>query len=319
MKTAMITGITSQDGAYLSKLLIEKNYRIIGLVRSSSDSNLKGLDYLGIKSKVEVEECNLLDITNVMMVLEKYRPNEIYNLAAQSSVGISFSQPVGTIEFNTMSVLYLLEGLKRFDKKVRFYQASSSEVFGKVKNLPVTEETPIHPLSPYAISKAAAHWITVNYREAFGLYACCGILFNHESFLRRKGFFVKKVIKEALEIKQGKREFLKVGNTDVRRDFGYGPEYVKAMWLMLQADKPDDYIICSGKSLSLKTIIQYVFNRLGISEKALVIDSNLYRPTDMVDIYGDSTKAKKELGWKYEMDFFDVLDELITQEESQKL
>lgn len=319
MKTAIITGITSQDGAYLSKLLIEKGYRVIGLVRRSDSSILKGLSYLGVAHKVSIEECNLLDITNIVGILQKYRPDEIYNLAAQSSVGMSFAQPLGTIEFNLVSVLNLLESLKKADRSIRFYQASSSEMFGKVEDLPVTEKTTMHPLSPYGISKAAAHMTTVYYREAFGLSAYCGILFNHESFLRRETFFVKKVIKESLEIVEGKKEKLRLGNLDVFRDFGYAPEYVKAMWLILQSNRPDDYIICSGKSISLRSIVQHVFMRLGISEEVLVIDRDLYRIAEIVNIYGSSEKAKTVLKWEYNLDFFDVLDKLIEEERLGKV
>ncbi len=319
MKTAIITGISSQDGAYLSLLLLQKGYNVIGLVRSSDKTDLHGLHYLGIASKVKVEECNLLDITNIMEVLKKYRPDEVYNLAAQSSVAMSFIQPIGTIEFNLISVLNLLESVKRVDKKTKFYQASSSEMFGKVDNLPVTEKTAMHPMSPYGVSKAAAHWTTVHYREAYGLFGYCGIFFNHESFLRRDNFFVKKVIRESLEIVEGKKDALRVGNIDVSRDFGYAKEYVKAMWLMLQSDKPDDYVICSGRSISLRAIIEHVFKRLGISQKALIIDNNLYRPAEIVNIYGNSGKAKEVLGWKYELDFFDVLDKLIEEERSNSI
>ncbi len=317
MKKAIITGITSQDGAYLSGLLIGKGYEVIGLVRSSGDSHLKGLAYLGIESKVTIEVCNLLDITNIIKVMQKYNPDEVYNLAAQSSVGISFTQPLGTIEFNVISVLNLLESLKRLNNKTKFYQASSSEMFGKVEHLPITEKTAMHPVSPYGISKASAHWITVNYREAFGLFACCGILFNHESFLRRDNFFVKKVIKESLAIADGTKKVLRVGNIDIYRDFGYGPEYTKAMWSMLQLDKPDDYIICSGRSISLRSIIEHVFERLGISKKALIVDKQLYRPTEIVDIYGNNEKAKTKLKWKYNLDFFDVLDNLLEEEAAE--
>lgn len=317
MKTAIITGITGQDGAYLSKFLLEKGYTVIGLVRSSNTSNLKGLHHLDIVSEICFEECNLLDITNISKILQKYKPDEVYNLAAQSSVNSSFVQPLGTIEFNLISVLNLLESLKEMDRKTKFYQASSSEMFGKVENLPVTEKTTLHPVSPYGISKAAAHWTTVHYREAFGLFACCGIFFNHESFLRRNNFFIKKVIVESLKIAKGEKDVLRLGNIDVYRDFGYAPEYVKAMWAMLQADKPDDYVICSGQPLSLRSIVLHVFERLGIPKKAMVIDQDLYRPAEITNIYGDSGKAKAVLQWEYNLDFFDVLNELIKEEQSK--
>ncbi len=314
MKTALITGITSQDGAYLSKLLLEKGYQVVGTVRNIKESNLDGLEYLKIKNKIVIQECDLSDMPNILGMLEDYKPDEIYNLAAQSSVGLSFHQPFGTIYINTISVLNLLESIKRFDKSIRFYQASSSEMYGKVEKLPVTEETPMHPLSPYAISKATGHWTTVNYREAYGLKASCGILFNHESILRRDNFFVKKLIKESLEIKHGKREKIVLGNIEISRDFGFVPEYVKAMWLMMQ-NEPGDYIICSGKPVQLKMIVMHVFEVLGINENALVIDPGLFRPSEIKCIYGSSEKAKTKLNWDYNLDFFKVLDTIIEQAE----
>jgi GDPmannose 4,6-dehydratase len=265
-----------------------------------------------------LEECDLLDISNVIALINKYKPHEIYNLAAQSSVGLSFKQPIGTINFNIISVLNLLEAIRLVNSDIRFYQASSSEMYGKVVNLPVTINTPMHPLSPYAISKASAHWTVVNYREAYGLYACNGVLFNHESYLRSTGFFVKKVLHETVKNKCNPNWVLKVGNIDIKRDFGYSPNYVEAMWLMLQADNPDDFIICSGKSITLRSIVEYIFNNLGVSLDKLIIDAELMRPTDIEDIYGDNTPAKAKLGWQYDFDFYQVLDILI-EEELQKL
>jgi GDPmannose 4,6-dehydratase len=298
----------------LSRFLLDKGYVVIGLVRSKNSCDLRGLEFLGINQDVLIEECNLLDITNILSLLQKYEVNEVYNLAAQSSVGTSFVQPLGTIEFNVLSVLNILESIKRIDRNIRFYQASTSEMYGRVESLPATEKTVVHPLSPYAISKATAHWTTVQYRESFGLFASSGILFNHESYLRKENYFIKKLIRESVEIAAGKRDCLKVGNIDVRRDFGYAPEYVKAMWLMLQSEKPDDYIICSGKSILLRDVIDHVFTRLKISDQRLQIDRTLYRPNDIVDMLGDSTKAKNNLKWSYELDFFDVLDILIEEE-----
>jgi GDPmannose 4,6-dehydratase len=314
VKTAIITGVTGQDGAYLSKLLLEKNYSVIGLVRSKNSCDLRGLKFLGIDQDVLIEECNLLDMTNVLSLLQRQEVNEVYNLAAQSSVGTSFVQPLGTIEFNVLSVLNMLESIKRLDGNIRFYQASTSEMFGSIETLPATEKTTVHPLSPYAISKATAHWITVQYRESYHLFASSGILFNHESYLRKENYFIKKLIREALEIRDGRRDCLRVGNIDVRRDFGFAPEYVKAMWLMLQTEKPDDFIVCSGKSILLRDVIGHVFGRFNISEQKLVVDHQLYRPKDIQDIYGDNSKAKKHLNWSYQLDFFDVLDMLIEEE-----
>ena len=313
-KTAFITGISGQDGAYLSKLLLSKGYKIIGITRSHHEDNLVKLKRLGVDSEVIMEECDLLDISSVITLINKYRPDEIYNLAAQSSVGLSFKQPIGTINFNIVSVLNLLEAIRIIKPDVRLYQASSSEMYGKVANLPVTINTPMHPLSPYAISKASAHWIVVNYRESYSLYACNGVLFNHESFLRSNGFFVKKILNETVRNRNNPDWVLKVGSIDIKRDFGYSPNYVEAMWLMLQADNPDDFIICSGKSITLRSIIEYVFNKLEVSQDKLIIDPDLMRPTDIEDIYGDNTPAKTKLGWQYNLDFYQILDILIEEE-----
>jgi GDPmannose 4,6-dehydratase len=314
MKTAIITGITGQDGAYLAKLLIENQYTVIGILRSYNNANVDKLKYLGIEKKVVLEECDLSDIPSIIKILTKYKPHELYNLAAQSSVGLSFEQPIGTIQFNTLSVLNLLESIRIVDKTIKFYQASSSEMYGKVLHLPVTEFTPMHPLSPYAISKASAYWTVVNYRESYGLYSCNGVLFNHESYLRSNNFFVKKVVRESILIKSGQQKELRVGNIDIKRDFGYAPDYVKAMWLMLQQEKAEDFIICSGESVSLREIILHVFNKLQIDEEKLIIDKDLYRPTDIEDIYGYNQKAKKLLKWNYTLSFFEVLDILIQEE-----
>lgn len=313
-KTAIITGITGQDGAYLSQFLLEKKYEVVGLIRSDIKENYTNFEYLGIKERIIFRECNLLDLESIKNIFSEFKPTEVYNLAAQSSVGLSFEKPLETINFNVMSVVNLLEAIKRVDKNIRFYQASSSDMFGNIEELPVTEKSVIHPTSPYGISKAAGHWTTVNYRESYGLYACCGILFNHESFLRADNFFVKKVIKSAIDIKEGVQNELHVGNIDLRRDFGYAPDYVKAMWLMLQQDVPKDFIICSGKSISLREIVEYVFDKIGISKDKIVIDKSFFRPNDIKNIYGDNKKAKKELEWVYNKNFAEVLDELISEE-----
>jgi GDPmannose 4,6-dehydratase len=313
-RIAIITGITGQDGAYLSELLLSKGYQVIGITRGYNHANLSNLRYLGIDKKIKLIECDLTDITSIMSLIKKNKPDEIYNLAAQSSVGVSFEQPIGTILFSAISVLNLLESIRLIDSGIRFYQASSSEMFGKVTKLPVMEDSPMHPLSPYAISKATGFWSVINYRESYGLFACNGILFNHESYLRTDNFFVKKVIQNSIEIANGNRDVLTVGQIDLKRDFGYAPEYVKAMWLMLQHSGPDDYSICSGSSVSLREIIHYVFKKLKIPLHKLRIDETLFRPVDIMDIYGDNGKAKKILGWKYDMSFFEVLDKLIEEE-----
>jgi len=315
MKTALVTGITGQDGCYLSRLLLEKNYKVIGVTRNSQSTNLKNLEYLGISDSIIIEECNLLDLSFVIRLMEKYKPDEVYNLAAQSSVGLSFAQPTATIEYNTNSVLNLLEAVRLSGNSMKFYQASSSEMYGKVTNLPVQLTTPMHPLSPYAISKASNFWTVTNFRESFGLWTCNGVLFNHESYLRPKNFFVKKVITDSLRIKHRKQDVLRVGNLDAKRDFGYAPKYAEAMWLMLQQPQAADFIICSGKSISLRSIVEHVFTTLGISTSKIVVDLTLFRPVDIADIYGENNQSRDVLGWSYDLDFKKVLDMLIEEEE----
>lgn len=314
MTTAIITGITGQDGSYLAKLLVDNGYEVIGLVRSYPNINNRGLEYLGVKDKVRLVECDLTDLSQVISIVRDIHPDEIYNLAAQSSVSLSFHQPIGTISFNIISVLNLLETIRLIKPDCKFYQASSSEIFGAANALPIHEDDSINPISPYSISKATAHWITKNYREAYGLYSCNGILFNHESYLRNGNFFVKKVIRESIRIRRGETSTLEVGNIDVKRDFGWAPRYVEAMHLMLQQEKPNDFIICSNQSMSLRTIVEFVFTELEISMDRLVIDSALHRPTEIPDIYGSSTKARTLLGWEYDMSFLDVLKILIEEE-----
>lgn len=314
MAVAIITGITGQDGAYLAGHLLKHSYEVVGLVRSYSHVNDRGFNYLDIKEKIRLIECDLFDLSQVIAIINEVRPDEIYNLAAQSSVSLSFHQPIGTISFNVISVLNLLEAIRLVKPDCKFYQASSSEMFGMTDRLPIHEGTAIDPISPYSISKATAHWITKNYREAYGLYSCSGILFNHESHLRSNNFFVKKVIRESIRIKRGQSETLAVGNIDIRRDFGWAPKYVEAMHLMLQQDKPEDFIICSNQSVSLRSIVEFTFSYLGISIDRLVINPDLYRPTEIPDIYGTNAKARSVLGWEYEMTFFDVLKLLIDEE-----
>lgn len=314
-KVAVITGVTGQDGAYLSKLLLGKGYKVIGLIRSYTSANTNRLAYLDVLNHVILYECDLQDLSHVIKMLMEIKPVEIYNLAAQSSVSLSFQQPIGTIQFNINSVLNILEAIRLIDPTIKFYQASSSEMCGKIEELPITEDTKFNPLSPYAISKVAAHYITINYRDSYGIFACCGILFNHESYLRGENFFVKKVIRGALDIFHGKKEFIEVGNLLIKRDFGFSEKYVEVMWLMLQHDVPDDYMVCSGRSVFLKDIVEYVFDKLSISINKVKINDQLFRPTDIEDIYGSSEKAKKVLNWVYDIDFFDGLQNMLEEEE----
>lgn len=318
MKVAIITGISGQDGPYLAKLLLEKEYQVVGTVRSYRCVNTKSFEYLGIENKIILEELDLLDMANVIRIIKKYNPHEIYNLAAQSSVGLSFEQPIGTFSFNTASVNNLLESIRLFSPSARLYQASSSEMYGRVEKMPISIHTPMHPVSPYGVSKMASYFMITTYRESYGLFVSNGVLFNHESYLRSNNFFVKKVIRDAIAIKNGKLQFLKVGNLDVKRDFGYAPAYVEAMWKILQGEIADDFIICSGVSVKLRDIVEYIFDKLEIDKKLIVIDEKLFRPNEISEIYGDNSKAKELLGWKYEISFFDVLDILIEEEMLKK-
>ena len=264
-KTAIISGITGQDGAYLAQLLLQNQYRVIGLTRENQPRNTSGLEYLGIFESIELVDCNLLHKDEIVALFEEYKPSEFYNLAAQSSVYQSFRYPIETFQFNTISVFNLLESIKAVDSKIRFYQASSSEMYGRVNNLPITENSVLHPLSPYAISKAAAHFTCIHYRESYGMHVSCGVLFNHESYLRQHTFFVKKIIRESIKISKGKQQVLWVGNIDVKRDFGYAPHYVEAMFLMLQQAKPTDYLICSGQSILINWAFRIALARLATS------------------------------------------------------
>lgn len=314
MKTAIITGISGQDGPYLAKLLLEKNYKVVGTVRSYRCANSKNFEYLGIEKDVMLEELDLLDMANVIRIIQKHKPDEIYNLAAQSSVGLSFDQPLGTFSFNTTSVNNLLESIRLFSPLTKLYQASSSEMYGRVKSMPIALETPMHPISPYGVSKMASYFMITTYRESYDLFVCNGVLFNHESYLRSNNFFVKKVIRDSISIKNGKLDKLIVGNLNVKRDFGYAPKYVEAMWKILQSDKADDFIICSGKSILLKDIVEYVFEKLGLDKNLIVENRDFFRPNEIEEIYGDNSKAKKDLNWEYDFSFFDVLDILIDEE-----
>ena len=314
MKTAFITGVSGQDGAYLAALLLGKGYKVVGLTRTYTSGKLSGLKYLGIEDDVILEECDLLDFSSILKLLKKFQPDEVYNLSAQSSVGVSFEQPIGTISYNILSVLNILESIRLVNPTTRFYQASSSEIYGKAESLPITLDSPMRPVSPYAISKASAYWITTNYRESYSLYSVNGVLFNHESYLRSGNFFVKKVIHTALDIKSQKAKELKVGNLDIKRDFGYAPKYVEAMFLSLQQEEPSDYIICSGQSVSLREVVYHVFDRLEISRDKIVEDPSLFRPNEISDLYGSNANSIAKLNWFYDKNFFEILDVLIDEE-----
>lgn len=318
MQTALIIGITGQDGAYLAQLLLSKGYKVIGVTRNIIEPELKNLRFLGISNEIELVELVHLDQNRIGKIIQKYQPAEVYNLSAQSSVGESFNTPVDTVSFNTISVLSWLEAIKKNCPTAKFYQASSSEMFGNVskENLPLKESLIFHPASPYGVSKAAAHWLTVNYRESHHLFASCGILFNHESCLRGPNYVVKKILNSAIKLKLGlRKEPIMVGNLSIKRDWGYAPKYVEAMWLMLQNQHADDFLICSGNVISLHDLIQLIFDQLDLEfEKHIRIDPKLFRPVDLLEIYGDNSKARVELNWQYQMDNSELIEQLILDE-----
>lgn len=298
-KTALITGVTGQDGAYLARFLLGKGYRVCGAFRRSSTVNLERLDYLGIRDKVELVSLDLLDLGNIIRVLEKVQPDEVYNLAAQSFVAVSFDQPVATGEITALGAARMLEAIRIVNPKIKFYQASSSEMFGKVQAVPQNEKTPFYPRSPYAAAKLYAHWMTVNYREAYGIFACSGILFNHESPLRGLEFVTRKITYSVAQIKHGLASELRLGNLEARRDWGYAPEYVEAMWLMLQQDEPDDYVIATGETHSVKEFAEEAFACVDLDWRDYVVeDPAFYRPADVELLVGDATKAQQKLGWR---------------------
>lgn len=316
-RTAIITGISGQDGAYLAQLLVNKGYRVIGTLRPGGTADLQGLGFLGIADRVSLLHLDLLDAAAVSDLLKREQPAEIYNLAAQSSVGVSFGQPSDTFQFNTLSVQHLLDAIRNESPDSRFYQASSSEMFGNVgqDRLPIQESMLFHPASPYAVSKAAAHWLAVNYREAYGLHTCCGILFNHESCLRRDNFVIKKIVSGALAIQAGEQARLELGNLAVQRDWGYAPSYVEVMWRMLQAETADDYLVCSGEVGSLEDMARLVFSELDLDfDSHVSFNRALLRNVELDIIYGDNTKARRELGWEYGLDRRGLVRQLIADE-----
>lgn len=299
MKKALICGVSGQDGAYLSKLLLEKGYDVYGASRDAQGSSFSNLIRLGIKDQVKVESVALNDFRSVLQVLMKVKPDEIYNLAGQSSVGLSFQQPVETLESIGVGSLNLLEAIRFVDSPIKLYNAGSSECFGETGNLPADETTPFRPRSPYAVAKAAAFWATANYRETYNLFACSGILFNHESPLRPERFVTQKIIAGACRIAAGTQDSLHLGNLSIQRDWGWAPEYVKAMWLMLQQDKPDDFVIATGHTFSLEQFVEQAFSAVGLDwRKHVVSDTSMLRPADIMVAKVVPSKAKRQLGWE---------------------
>jgi GDPmannose 4,6-dehydratase len=314
-KKALITGITGQDGSYLSQFLLQKGYRVCGVVRLKQKPNLGHLRYLKIEKKVRLFKADYLKSADINQIVKLVRPDEIYHLAAMSSVAQSFHEPARTIEFNLTSTAHLLEAARLFVPQVKFYQASSSEMFGAMSKLPATEETPFQPVSPYGISKVSCHWLAHSYRRMHNLYCACGILFNHESVLRPKHFAIKKIISTAVRIKHGSKEKLTLGNTHIKRDWGYAPEYVKAMWLMLQQSKGEDFILATNEAHSLDEFVRLTFDYLGLNWKKHVhVDKTLFRQSDIPISVGNPRKIKNKLKWKYDLRFEDLIKLLVDEE-----
>ncbi len=302
MKTALITGITGQDGSYLAEFLLEQGYRVVGMVRRSSTENFSRIQHL--TDRVEVVQGDLLDQFSLISLLQTYRPNEVYNLAAQSFVPTSWNQPVLTGEFTALGVTRMLEAVRLVDPDIRFYQASSSEMFGKVQQTPQNETTSFYPRSPYGVAKVYGHWITVNYRESYDLFACSGILFNHESPRRGLEFVTRKVTYNVAKIHLGLAETLALGNLDARRDWGYAAEYVQAMWLMLQQEQPDDFVVATGETHSVNELVEIAFDHVGRKwQDHVVIDPAFVRPAEVDLLLGDASKARRVLGWEPKTSF----------------
>lgn len=312
-KRALITGITGQDGAYLAKLLLSEGYQVTGVLDPLRDSNIWGLHYLGILPEVTLVRGNLHDFIDVQRLILESKPHEIYHLAAQSRVSTSFREPAMTMRVNTQPVINLLEAIRTLDVTIRMYHASSSEMYGKVSTCPISASTLFNPVSPYAVSKVAAHYTVRSYRDSYSLFAVSGILFNHESVLRKSGFFTQKLIASAIELAQGKRQSVSFGNLTVKRDFGYAPDYVRAMWLMLQQDSPNDFLICTGTSVTLRDLVEHVYRKVGAPLDAIHIDQSLYRPNDIPDIYGDPHRAESGLGWKSRYSAFETMDLIVDE------
>lgn len=299
MKSALITGITGQDGAYLARLLIEKDYKVYGLMARRSSSTIWRLEYLGIQQQIEWLEGDMLDLSSLQRVIKKARPDEIYNLAAQSFVGTSWEQPILTAQVTGIGVLNMLEAIRFTNPSIRFYQASTSEMFGLVQEPVQSEQTPFHPRSPYGVAKLYGHWITVNYRESFGMFASSGILFNHESPLRGIEFVTRKVTDAVARIKLGVQNELYLGNIDAKRDWGFAGDYVEAMWLMLQQQEADDYVVATGHTTTVREMCKIAFDYVGLNyEDHVRIDPKFNRPAEVDVLLGSPAKIKGKLGWE---------------------
>jgi len=321
MKKALITGITGQDGSYLAEFLLEKGYEVYGMYRRTSTDSLGRIGHL--KKRIKLMEGDLTDLGSMIHILREIRPDEVYNLAAQSFIPASWTQPISTADISGMGVLRLLEAIRHVNPKIRFYQAATSELFGKVKEMPQTEKTPFHPRSPYAVAKTFGYFITQNYRESYGLFACSGILFNHESPRRGKQFVTRKITHSVAKITLGYQDHFEIGNLDAKRDWGFAGDYVEAMWLMLQQEKPQDYVISTGENRTVREFIEEAFNVVGMPIKwkgeglgevgeyngkvVVKVNPDFYRPAEVEVLLGNPEKARRELGWKCKTNFKELV------------
>jgi len=305
-KRALITGITGQDGSYLAEFLLEKDYEVFGLIRRSSTVNFERISHL--QDKVELVSGDLLDQKSIGTALEAARPHEVYNLAAQSFVPVSWEQPMLTGEITGLGVMRMLEAIRACDEKIRFYQASTSELFGKAQETPQSEKTPFYPRSPYGVSKLYGHWITINYRESYNMYACAGILFNHESPRRGLEFVTRKITHGVARIKHGIDAELRLGNLDARRDWGFAGDFVRAMWLMLQQEEADDFVIATGQTRTIREFCQVAFAHADLDwEQYVVVDERFFRPAEVNILLGDPARAREKLGWELETSFEEMV------------
>jgi len=312
-KTALITGITGQDGSYLAELLLEKGYQVRGMVRRSSTENFQRIEHL--RDKIQLYQGDLLDHTSLAKILEQVQPTEVYNLAAQSFVPTSWQQPVLTAEFTALGVTRLLDGIRQTCPRAKFYQASSSEMFGKVRETPQSETTPFYPRSPYGVAKVYGHYITVNYRESYGLFACSGILFNHESPRRGFEFVTRKITHGVARIKLGLDQEVRLGNLQAKRDWGYAGDYVRAMWMMLQQDQADDFVIGTGQTHSVEEFVRIAFDHAHLDwKKHVVVDPQFYRPAEVDLLLASPTKAHRVLGWKPELTFEQLVCRMVDED-----
>jgi GDPmannose 4,6-dehydratase len=310
VKRALVTGITGQDGSYLAELLLKKGYEVFGMVRRSSTDNLTRIEHL--LGQIALRPGDLLDQSSLISVLRETQPDEVYNLAAQSFVPASWEQPIATTQYTALGVARLLEAIRLECPHARFYQASSSEMFGKALEVPQNERTPLYPRSPYGVAKTYGHWVTVNYRESHNIFACSGILFNHESPRRGKEFVSRKVTDAVARIARGLATELRLGNLEARRDWGFAGDYVEAMWLMLHQDSPDDYVIATGEIHSVRELVEIAFAVAGLDwKKYVVVDPTLLRPAEVELLQGDYTKARRQLGWKPTVSFRDLIEMMV--------